>query len=66
METKTYYSVYTNSDLTEGRGYHIPLALCESESTAVRLGKKKYVQGSDCPVNELTANESLFFVSDKK
>jgi hypothetical protein len=55
MEIKPYYVTYTNSDLTEGRGYHIPIALCESESTAVRLGKGRYVQGGNCPVNEVNA-----------
>ena len=48
----TMYIVYTNSDLTEGRGWEHPLYYTESMSTAVRLGRKKYVQGTDCPVYE--------------
>ena len=53
METKVLFLTYTNSDLTEGRGYHIPIAVSETLSTGERLGKGKYVQGSDCPVNEV-------------
>lgn len=48
------YTVWTNQDLTEGRGYEYPLAVCETESTARRLGKGRYVQGSDCSVTETT------------
>ena len=55
METEFYYVVRSNSDLTEGRGYHISIALCESKSTAIRIGKGKYVQGLDCPVDEVAA-----------
>ena len=53
METKVLFVTYTNSDLTEGRGYHIPIAVSETLSTSERLGKGKYVQGSNCPVNEV-------------
>ena len=49
---KTFWVVYTNSDLTEGRGREFPLAVCELKSTAIRLGKNEYVQGSDCPVRQ--------------
>ncbi len=54
-ETKPVWVTYTNSDLTEGRGRSIPLFVCESEVTARRLGKGKYVMGSDCPVQGATA-----------
>lgn len=50
------YSVITNSDLTEGKGFAITLALTKLETTAIRLGKGKSVMGSDCqvkPVNLL-------------
>ena len=53
METKVLFLTYTNSDLTEGRGYHITIAVSETLSTAERLGKGKYVQGGDCPVDEV-------------
>lgn len=50
----TGYVVWTNTDLTEGRGSEYPLAICETLSTAKRLAKGKYVMGSDCRVNEVT------------
>jgi len=31
------YVAMTNTDLTEGRGWQIPLAVCEAESTAIRF-----------------------------
>ena len=55
------YTVWTNQDLTEGRGYEYPLAVCETESTARRLGKGRYVQGSDCSVTETT----LYLIANK-
>ncbi|MBN58699.1 hypothetical protein [Thalassolituus sp. UBA3500] len=55
QETKTVWVAWTNTDCTEGRGRQIPKAVCESEATAMRLGKKGYVQGSDCPVREAVA-----------
>lgn len=53
IETKTYWVAYTNSDLTEGRGYDIPLAICEIEATAIRMARGMYIQGSDGPVKEV-------------
>lgn len=53
-ETRELYVAYTNSDCTEGRGYDVPIAVCESRTAAVRLAKKRYVQGSDGPVRKLT------------
>lgn len=52
MKTQNVYVAWSNSDLTEGRGWEIPLYICQLQSTAVRLGKKKYVQGGDCPVTK--------------
>lgn len=51
--TKSVYVAYTNTDCTEGRGYDVPIAICEMESTARRLAKKQYVQGSDGPVRRV-------------
>jgi len=51
-EEKTVYVVYTNTDLTEGRGHEYPIAVCEMKSTARRLAHKKGVQGTDATVNE--------------
>lgn len=61
---KTFWVVYTNSDLTEGRGREFPLAVCELKSTAIRLGKNKYVQGSNCPVSsvELLEYEGRLYI----
>lgn len=53
MEIKHVFVAYTNSDLTEGRGYDIPIAVCAIETTAIRLAKKRYVQGSDGPVRRV-------------
>lgn len=53
MEIKHVFVAYTNSDLTEGRGFDIPVAVCKLETTAIRLAKKRYVQGSDGPVRQV-------------
>lgn len=53
--TRTVWVAYTNSDLTEGRGYQVPHAVCAMEATARRLGKGKSVMGSDCQVEAVTA-----------
>lgn len=55
VETKEVWVAWTNTDLTEGRGKRVPLAVCELETTAIRLGRKGYVMGSDCPVTKETA-----------
>ncbi len=46
------FVVYTNTDLTEGRGHEYPLYVCETEATALRLARKAYVQGCDAPVRK--------------
>lgn len=51
--TKQFYVAYTNTDLTEGRGYDVPIAICEIEATAKRRAKNQYVQGSDGPVKTI-------------
>ncbi len=53
-ETKKVYIPWTNTDLTEGKGWSIPLAFCTEEATAIRLSKKRGVMGSDCNVTEET------------
>lgn len=47
---ETLWAVYTNSDLTEGRGRQFVKHFCRLKATAIRLAKKGYVQGSDCPI----------------
>lgn len=54
MDRKTVYVAYTNSDLSEGRGHDIPIAVCESPSTAARLARGRYVMGSDGPVRPVS------------
>lgn len=44
------YIVWTNTDLTEGRGQQVPVAYCASRSTAIRIAKRKGVQGTDAEV----------------
>lgn len=41
------FVVWTNTDLTEGRGSEYPLHVCGKESTALRLAKHCSVQGCD-------------------
>lgn len=53
-ETKSVWVAYTNTDCTEGRGYDVPIAVCAARATAIRLARKKYVQGTDGPVREMT------------
>jgi hypothetical protein len=54
QDTKQVWVAWTNTDCTEGRGWIIPKAVCEKKATALRLGKKGSVQGSDCDVEEVT------------
>jgi len=54
-ETKTIYVVWTNTDLTEGRGRQVPIAYAESVSTAARLAKKRGVMGSDADYGKFEA-----------
>jgi hypothetical protein len=53
--TLATHVAFTSTDLTEGRGYQYPIAVCELESTATRLGEKKYVMGTDAPVEQFDA-----------
>lgn len=41
------FVVWSNTDLTEGRGTEYPAYICELESTAKRLARGSYVMGSD-------------------
>lgn len=54
-DSKDVWVAWTNTDCTEGRGQSVPLHTCESESTAIRMGKRGSVQGSDCSVTRETA-----------
>jgi hypothetical protein len=61
LKTKEVYAVISNTDLTEGRGQQHIVAFCEKKATAIRLGKGGYVQGCDCPVEQIT----LFWRANK-
>lgn len=54
-EKKTLWAVYTNSDLTEGRGRQFVKHFCEVRATAERLAVGGYVQGTKCPVKPIEA-----------
>lgn len=54
QQEKQVFAAYTNTDLTEGRGCERLLVICELKATALRIGRKKHVQGGDCPVRPLT------------
>lgn len=51
-KTTDVWVAWTNTDRIEGRGRDVPLAVCETEATAIRLGRGQYVQGSNCPVTK--------------
>ena len=54
---KKVYVAWTNTDMTEGRGKVIPLAVCECRATAIRMGANGSTMGSDCAVTECIAVE---------
>jgi len=47
----TVYVAYVNSDLTEGRGSNIPIAVCMSPFLAEKAAKGKNTQGGDGAVS---------------
>lgn len=53
-ETKTAWVAYTNTDLNDGCGIDVPIAVCEMQETAQRLAQEKYVQGTNGPVRPIT------------
>ena len=52
QDTKKIFITYSTDDKSEGRTAPWPWLISESQTTAKRLGKKKYIQGSDSPVEE--------------
>lgn len=54
-ETQTIYVVWTNTDLTEGRGHQIPIAYAVSPTTAKRLAARRGIQGSNAEVQPFEA-----------
>ena len=53
------HSVWSNTDLTEGKGWRIPIATCTSPTTAKRLARGKDVQGSNAAVKPCVALKVL-------
>lgn len=53
--------VWSNTDLTEGRGNSFPKYLCSKESTALRLRKGCGVQGTNGDITE----ENAYFIGNK-
>lgn len=51
-DTKEVFTVWTNTDLTEGRGDEFVFAFCEAEATAKRLAKGRYVMGTDSNITK--------------
>lgn len=54
MNTRKVYVVWTNTDLTEGRGSVVPQYICALKATALRLAKGINVQGSNGEITEST------------
>lgn len=54
MEERKAYAVWTNTDLSEGRGVEYVECYTKTYSTAKRLAKGRYVQGTDCRITEET------------
>ena len=59
IQEKRIYAVWTNTDLTEGRGREYIQYHCENESTARRLAKNNYVMGTDSRVTV----EKMFYLN---
>ena len=51
-DMRDVWVVYTNTDLTEGRGRQYPLHICETEVVAQRMAKGAYVMGTDAPIEK--------------
>lgn len=68
MRLETFYAVYNNSDLNEGRGQQYIWAVCRERDTAVKVGKGQCVMGSDCLVKEVKGfvadDGKLYFPKD--
>lgn len=53
VKTETIWEVYSNTDLTEGRGREFVLGYAIDEVTAAIIGQGRYVMGTDCPVKKV-------------
>lgn len=57
MMNNVVYAPMTNTDLYDGDGKQYAYAICKTYSTAKRVGKSRYIKGSDCPVIEIDVIE---------
>lgn len=57
----TVWTVWTNTDLTEGRGYSFVYAFCKTEATAKRFARGCGVMGSDGDITE----EKAYLINGK-
>ena len=55
--TKELFVTVSNTNLTDGNGYRLPIYISSSYTTAYRLGKGKSVQGSDCYIETVIAKK---------
>ena len=55
IPSKTVWIAWSNTDTTEGRGWSVPLYISDCRATALRLGRKGAVMGSDCEVTPFQA-----------
>lgn len=53
-QTEQAWAVWTNTDLTEGSGLQYVRYVARLSSTARRLARGNYVQGTNCPVQPVT------------
>ncbi len=60
MVERDAWVVYTNTDLTEGRGYDYPMAICSIEATANRLARGAYIQGTMAPIKKITIMQNIW------
>jgi len=53
MAFEILYGVYANTDMTEGRGWPIPIGFSWSKSKAIKMGKGKGVCGGDADIRNI-------------
>ena len=53
QDVRDLWVVWKNTDNIKGRGAQYISHVCETEATAMRLGKGKYVMGGNCPVEKV-------------
>lgn len=51
-DVRDVWIVWKNTDDTEGRGAQYISHTCETEATALRVGRGKYVMGGNCPIEK--------------